>query len=103
MPPGSSQSVLNWVSQSSTRPSSSLSSTCAISRFRGSAEFITPENPCGPRHLVGGQPGEQVAVVEAPVGQHNGLALHPLQPEPGPQHGPPGEPVGAGHRDLQPA
>ena len=48
MPPGSSQSGLNWVSQSSTRPSTSRNRTWAIRRFFGSAEFITPEKPCGP-------------------------------------------------------
>ena len=104
MPPGSSQSGLNCVSQSSTRPSSSRSSTWAISRLRGSAEFITPENPCGPPTWSVGQPGEQVEVVVTAVGRSDGLALHALLPEPGPQQRRAGPSRSrAGDRRLQPA
>ena len=53
-------------------------------------------------NLVRGQPGEQVEIVETPVGRQNRLTLHALLPKPGPQHGPPGQPIGPRHYGLQP-
>ena len=101
MPPGSSQSALNWVSHSSTRPWSSRISTCAMSHAR-QGRVHPPEKPVGPPTRSSASRAKMATSPYEPSGSLMASRRSPSQRNPARSTAATG-PIAGRQRHLQPA